>query len=310
MNYYPLNYSQINAIEGCYSPSMVKSFNNQTFAFWARALFQRAHSVIIADWYPDDWDQNVKDFFWYCVLRFGHVAYFNDSKFGDVFQPGNPHGINFYYQPTDYLIANPQLNRDLEIGKDCELIKLTPDWMGIYDVVVYYAEKLSSLDGSVNMSIINSRFAWLLGARNKGMAEALKKMVAKISKGEPVVIYDQKIVNDTKDKDVPYQFLERSNLKQSYITTDLLMDRQTLIDAFDAEIGITTVPYQKKERMVTSEAESKKEDSTSRVNLWVSTLNGSVESVNKMFGTKFHFRLREEDESNGKNDNVRFDGRE
>lgn len=307
MSYIPLNYDKLNKTAGHYFPSMVKSYNNAAFKFWERSLFQRAQSVIKADGLPDEWHGNNRDFFFYCILRFGFVCVFDSEEFGLSFQPCTLKGIDFYYQPTSVIVSNPMLSAEFEIGKDTELIKLTPDFYGITDIVTYYAEKLAVLDNAINMSLINNKFAYFLGARNKGMAQALKKMLDKINKGEPAIVYDQRILNDTTDKDVPYQFFERQNLKQSYLTTDQLQDFQTIINSFDTEIGIPTVPYQKKERMVEDEANSKTYDAVSRSTIWIETLNDSASKVNSMFGTNINFNLRfKKDESevpeNGDND--------
>ena len=145
---------------------------------------------------------------------------------------------------------------------------------------------LSALDSGINMSIVNNKFAYLMGAKNKAAAETLKKIFDKIASGDPAVIFDQSLLqDDPQTKTEPYQFLERSNLKQSYLTTDQLMDRSTLLSSFDAEIGIRSVPYQKKERLVTAEAESREQDSTARLMVWKATLDSSLELVNNMFGT-------------------------
>lgn len=292
MSYKPLNYNKINCIAGHYFPSMVKSYNNAAFAFWERSLFQRCQSVLKVEGLPDEWSSSTRDFFYYCILRFGFVCVFNSDKFGLSFQPCTLKGYDFYYQPNSVVVANPYLQEEFTIGEDTELIKLTPDYEGITDIVTYYAEKLAVLDNAINMSLINNKFAYFLGARNKGMAQALKKMLDKINKGEPAVVYDQRIINDTTDKDVPYQFFERQNLKQSYITTDQLQDFQTIINNFDSEIGIPTIPYQKKERMVTDEAVSKTSDAISRATIWIETLNDSSKLVNDMFGTNIAFSLR------------------
>lgn len=304
----PLTYNKINAIAGRYNPSMVKSYNNQAFAFWERSLFQRAQSVIKEEGFPDEWSGSVKDFFYYCMLSYGFVSVFQSDVYGLSFQPATFSGFNFYYQPTHVLISNPALKDalTLEIGTDTELLKLTPDYFGIRDIVSYYAEKLAVLDNAVNMSLINNKFAYFLGARNKGMAQALKKMLDKINRGEPAVVYDQRLMNDATDKDVPYQFFERQNLKESYITSDQLQDFQTILNSFDAEIGIPTVPYQKKERLVTDEANSKTTDAISRLTVWIDTLNESAALVNRMFNTGIKFTRRfdnmEGGADNGDND--------
>lgn len=291
MNYTPLNYQNINVAAGSYNPSNVKSFNNKTFCFWERSLFQRACSVIQFE-LPEEWQGSVKDFFYYCLFKFGYMAVFESDEFGKVFQPCTLNGYDFYYQPVEALISNPLYNGKLAIGKDCELIKLTPDYNGIWDIISYYAEKLSTLDNAINMSLINNKFAFLIGARNKTAGEALKKMLDKVNRGEPAVIYDMKLLNDPQDKAEPWQFLERKSLKESYLTTDQLMDFQTLLNNFDTEIGIPVLPYQKKERMVTSEAESKIIDATSRSVVWFDTLSSSIDIVNKHYNLGIGVSLR------------------
>lgn len=284
MSYLPLNYNKLNKIENSYIPSMVKNRNNLVYAFWERSLFQRACSTIILN-VPDSWKGNVKDFLYWCLFRYGYVSVFNTDELGTVFNPCTLKGFDFYYQPVESIISNPALNEDLtlKIGEKCELLKLTPDYMGIWDIIGYYAEKMAILDNAINLSIINNKFAYLLGAKTKAVAEALKKIFDKVNRGEPAVFYDTKIQDDPATKTEPFQYIERKSLKENYITDLQLKDMQTLLNNFDAEVGIPTIPYQKKERMVTSEAESRQIDSTSRSVIWYDTLRNSIEEVNAMF---------------------------
>ena len=300
MGYQPLNYDQINQIEGFIQPSMLKYCNSVTYAYWQRSLFQRAISTIDFKNLPETWEASVRDFFYWCIFAYGYVGVFDHEEFGLSFQPGALKGFDFYYQPTEFIVANPKLrgmSGRFKIHEDCELIKLSPDYRGIWDVICYYAMLLSALDSGINMSIVNNKFAWLLGAKNKAAAEALKKALDKINSGEPAVILDSSLLlqQDPSSKEEPYTFLERSNLKQSYLTTDQLMDRETLLQNFDAEIGIKSLPYNKKERLVTAEAESREQDSTARLTVWKATLDSSLELVNKMFKLNIKAELRYEE---------------
>ena len=280
--YTPLNYQQINIGAGSYNPSSVKAYNNQTFAFWERALFQRAQSVLDFE-LPSDWDGKIKDFFLYCLFKYGFVIISENDEFGRFFQPGTLSGYDFYYQPTKAIIANPLLSVELDIGTQCQLLKLTPDYMGVWDIIWYYSEKLSTLDNAINMSLINNKFAFFLGARNKTASNALKKMLDLVNKGEPAVVYDMKLLNDPTDKEMPFQQWQRDNLKNSYLTTDQLMDFQTLLNNFDAEIGIPSVPYQKKERMVTDEATMRGYDAKARSLTWFNTLTSSIDEIKQLY---------------------------
>lgn len=284
MGYFPFNYETINIAAGTYSPSPVKAYNNATFAFWERALFQRALSVLEID-LPETWKGNIKDFFNYVFYRFGFVCVFNKAEYGTIFQPATLSGINLWYGPTRCIVANPALGSlDMEIGTECEILKLSPDFMGIWDIISVYAEKLSTLDNAINMSLINNKYAFMLGAKNKSAAEALKKMLDKINKGEPAVIVDMSIKNEPTDKTEPWQIWDRGNLKDSYLTTQQLEDYRTILYMFDSEIGIPTLRSEKKERMITDEAIGLQRDAVSRSEIWLNTINESAKAVNKMFG--------------------------
>lgn len=292
MGYTPLNYDQINNVEGHLQPSMLKYCNSVTYAYWQRSLFQRAISTIDFTGLPDTWKASVRDFFYWCVFAYGYVGIFDTDEYGLSFQPGALYGFDFYYQPTEFIVANPKLNKKFKIHEEAEILKLTPDYRGIFDIISYYSMLLSALDSGINMSIVNSKFAYLMGAKNKGAAESLKKIFDKIASGEPAVIFDQSLLPmDPQSKEESWSFLERSNLKQSYLTTDQLMDRSTLLSSFDAEIGIRSLPYNKKERLVTAEAESREQDSTARLEVWKATLDSSLDLVNKMFGTNIKAEL-------------------
>ena len=284
MEYTPLNYGNINISAGFNSPSSVKAFNNASFAFWQRSLFQRAQSVLDFE-VPANWEGRYKDFFLYCLFRFGYVAVFKRDEYGFTFQPASLRGYDLYYQPTNALITNPSLSQslDLEIGTECELLKLTPDYMGIWDIITYTAAKLSNMDNAIDMSIINNKFAFILGAKNKNAASALKKILDYVNKGEPAVIYDLKLANDHGSDDAPFQEWKRDNLKNSYLTTDQLQDMQTIINNFDSEIGIPTAPYQKKERMITDEVDAKTYDAKARSLTWFKTLTSSIKDIKKLY---------------------------
>ena len=283
--YLPLNYKEINIINGTYIPSQVKSYNNQQFCLWQRALFQRACSVIKIE-LPKDWMKHLDLMYWTLFTRgFCGVGYL--PEVGKWFNPVSLTGYDFYYAPTKAILSNPALkdsSRELEIGRDVEILKLTPDYMGIWDVISYYAEKLATMDIAINTAIINTKFAYVVGAKNKAAAEVLKKLFDKVNSGEPAVFFDKKLANDGTDQDEPWQALFRDNLKQSYIITDLLRDFQTVINDFDTEIGIVTIPYEKKERLIADEANSKQIDAQSRSIIWYEELKRTAKICNEFLG--------------------------
>lgn len=299
----PFTWEDINSIAGRYKPSTQKSYNNETFRYWARALFQRAcYAVEIT--LPPVWDTDLKGLFYWWLFTRGYVGIYNEPEMGVVFQPGTLYGFDFYYRPTEFIVTNPYAtegsnSRRLKINEECALVKLAPDYLGIWDIIEFYARKLSDLSLSIDMSIINTRFAKIFAARNKAAAETLKKILDKVNMGQPAVVTDEKLLDDRTDKASPFQEFGIEQLKNNYITDEQLRDLQTVLNQFDCEIGIPTVPYQKQERFVVSEAESKRIESIARLTVWVETLNSCFNTVKKLFGLDLKAAARMEGSGNG-----------
>lgn len=301
MNYLPFNYEEINRLSGTFSPNSIKARNNRSFAFWERALFQRAISTLEFT-FPEEWDGAPKDMILYALFKLGYVMVSYEPQFGQFAQPVTLGGKGFYYQPTKAILSNPLLGKEYEIGVNCEILKLTPDYMGIWDIIDRYAEQLSNLDNAINVALINCKVTKIAAAKTKGAAQALKKVLDLSNQGEPSVIFDQRVIDDAQSKDEPFQFLDLNVNKNSYITPELLQDLQTILNSFDCEIGIPTVPYQKKERMVTSEADSKQIESVARITVWMETLQSSIKKIKKLYpgitlDVKMRFNIAEEVES-------------
>lgn len=299
-NYIP--FSLQNVFDGTRHPGAVKN-NSAAYAFWCRCLYQRLCSVIEFKNLPENWDR-ARDLFEAILFNRGFICVFDSDTYGLSFQPATLYGYDFYYQPTSAIVSNPKLSKTFTIGEDCELIKLTNDYQGVCDIIAYYAEKLATIDGAVNMAIINSKLAYVLGAKNKGAAQAVKMIFDKINAGEPTVVYDTEIVEPLGDNE-PFEFLDRQSLKNSYITTDLLADADTILNNFDREIGIPTVP-EKRERMITNEADMLTADSSARITLWDECLRNSIKVVNSKFNLNIGFEFRYLNQNTGEDKSAEY----
>ena len=313
--YRPYFAEAINKFDAYHRPSTVKARNNKTYEYWERALFERALFSIEFDKWPSEWGGRIKDFITYILFRNGFGAVIKHPALGILFQPCSVSGYDVYYQPTEALIANPKFTgkdkKRYEIGKDAAILQLTPDYMGIWDIIDRFACELSSMDNALDMSMINNKIAWMFGAKTKGAASALRKAFDQIQEGEPLVVFDQRIADDTTTKTEPFQHVD-FNVKGNYITTDLLADMCSILRNFDAEIGIPTLPYEKKERMTRFEAQSKQSDGIARACLWRDTLQRSFDEFNELFGfdvkVKYNYEYMLDTESDDITDNPGKEG--
>lgn len=279
MSCFPIYYPELNMMVGTHIPSSYHTKNTIAFDFWCRAFYERLINGLKI---KTPWSGDVKDFFNYCLYGNGFIAIFKTEEYGLSFQPCNVSGYDFYYRPTNAIVTNPVFSKTFKIGEDCEILKLTPDYLGTFDTIYYYAEKMAELDCALKISIANEKNPKIYGASSKAKAETLKKIMDKVNQGNAVQIYDNRLFKNSDGEDEPLTMFGESANKE-YMTDKILSDMFTIISRFDAEIGIPSVPYQKKERMVSDEANSTLIDSQSRILTWYETLTSSIETVKKLF---------------------------
>lgn len=287
----PYGYLQYNRANSLYDPSTVHVSNSGLSFFFQRYLFQRALSVF--KWtLPDWWDPS---YFLSVLYASGYIAVFDTVKFGVIPQGCSLSGYNVFYQPTDVIIANELLPNvhNLRINKDCAVIKLAPDYVGIYDIVSYYADQMALSSQALGVNLINSKLSYVFTASNKGAAESLKKIYDKVASGEPAVFYDAKLKGLQTEN--PWSFFSQ-NLAQNYIAPDLLETMQVILDMFDNEIGIPNIGHRKQERMVVDEVNANNIETLSKASLWMDCMKKGIDLCNKWWnlGLSVDWRFRPE----------------
>lgn len=294
--YYPLNYEKINLYQGTFTPSD-KYSDSLAFMFWMRALYQRALSVFDFEDLPKDFSRQEVDLLYYLFYINGFCGGFDAPDFGVIINPITLKGYNVFYAPESFLSANPVFTHELEfkiyhLGDNKlpdfkkedygAVLVFSPDHIGICDILIYYAEKLANMSAGLDMNIENSKLAYVFGANSRSGINFLKKVIDKIKSGVTAIIADSRI---TPSDDIDtFEFFNRDNLKNSYMVTEFNSDIQTLINQFDAEIGIINVPYEKKERMTDFESRSKQSDGIARAMLWKETMQKSFDEFNELYG--------------------------
>lgn len=272
----PFDYEFINQYNGTRTPTGEVDFDLTTNYFF-RSLYQRALSVIKFN-LPKEWN---KRYFKNVLFGCGYIGIVKTARFGVVPQIANLSGYGLYLQPTKLLVAQPFVNFEGTIGENCSVIKLTPDYKGITDVVEHYASQLSKCCTSIDVSLVNSRISLLAYAKTKQGAETLKMILEKISSGEPAVVVDRIVKTDNLDGNESI-FTTAFNPAQNYITDKLLTDFTTILNQFDREIGIPVID-EKKERRIESEISTIISDTGTRLETWKECLDESIDDCRRVF---------------------------
>ena len=283
----PFSYQEYNTGTGLVTPSTVHVANTNSAHFFKRQLFQRVLSVF--EWkLPDFWARN---YFEAVLYYWGYIAVVNTDRLGVIPQAAGLKGYDIFYQPTTAVISNPLLNGILEpiIGEQCEIIKLTPDYLGVADIVSYYGDLLALTAEALGMNIANSKLAYVFFSQNKAAAESFRKMFDQILQGNPAAVIDSKLRGD--DGSLAWEFFCQ-NLAQNHISPDLLNELAVIRNHFDTEIGIPNANTTKRERMITSEVESNNIDTYSKAAIWLQNMRDGAEKTNRLFGTSLQVDFR------------------
>ena len=254
--------------------------NDLNTQFYMRALWQRAIAGTKFG-LPKSW-RRAKRYFKNVVFSQGYIGVIDTPKYGKIPQICSFSGYGLFLQPVTMLVNQPLVQFEGTIGENCELIHLTGDYRGIWDIVEHYAIRLSIAITSVDCSLINERLSVLAAGKSKAASETLKYLYEKISAGEPFAVYDKEIKTDslTDDSDPIWTFSQ--DVASQYISDKLLADIDTILMQFDKEIGIAAVG-EKKERMLTDEIAMQNEDACARSSTWFENLSDSFDLCNELF---------------------------
>lgn len=295
------DYDFINRYNSHIKPSTVHSQDNATAWYFRRYLIQKILSVYEFEGIPETWS---KDYFLYTLFIWGFVSVVETDKFGVIPQHCSLFGYDVFYRPTNVTIANPLLRGILQpqIGVDCELIKMQPDYGSCWDIVSYYADLLALASESLAVNIVNSKLAYVFACDNKTVAESFKKMYDKLNEGNPAVFADSKLFDESGE---PLWTTFQNNLKQNYVAGDMLDDMLKIDARFCTEIGIPNVNLAKASGVTDNEVEANNIDTKSKASLWLETISDGLNKVNDMFDLNLSVKFRFE----GGEENVVVDSR-
>ena len=274
----PVYYDYANAVTSLVSPSTMHTNSNLKWYF-ARYLLQKAMAVF--KWkMPETWARNYILYTLYC---WGYFAVVNTDKFGVIGQACSLSGYDVFYQPKYATIANPLLKgiKQPQIGLQCTLVRLQPDYGSIMDKINFYADILALSAETVGTNLFNSKLAYVFASQNKAAAETFKKMFDKIASGEPAVFMDKGLFNDDGS---PNWLMFNQDLKNSYIVSEIMDDMRKWECKFCSDLGIPNNDNEKKERLITAEVESNDVEVKLWADLALEELKKSCKETRDMFG--------------------------
>lgn len=286
----PVDFQSINIYNSMIDPSTVHVNNTVVMNMLRRYLLQRVFAVYDFGGIPDTWD---KDYFRYVLFVFGFEAIINTDKFGVIPQYCTLDGRrNVFMQPSRVLIANPLIrgNVNPRIGVECSLIKMQPNYSGIWDLVSYFASMMAVTLETAAINTWNSKFSWVFTGDNKAEAEGMKKMFDQLG-NQPAVFVSKNMFDEEGN---PKWQMFNQNVRENFIGLDLQEAFTKWNNMFDTFIGIDNANYEKSERLNVDEVNANNAETRALCSIWRDCIAEGLDTANKLFDLNLSVELRQE----------------
>lgn len=253
-----------------------------TYMYYVDSLFRKAQSVYKFNGMPDNWDY---DYFTTVLLGDGIIA-ITDTAMGVLPLKCGVSGINVFNHPNRIIIANPILgNLEREIDSDGVLVKMNYNYRSpIMPIVYKYATMLADCDGSIAVNLQNSKVAFIGFCTSKQQAQSMKLMYDEISKGSPAVF--------VKGDQINAEQIYYNHVKENFIAGEVQILKRKIMSEFLTEIGINNANTDKKERLITDEANANNNEIQLNAGYWLDNIKEGLDKANEMFGLDLSIELK------------------
>lgn len=232
-----------------------------------------------------------------CFAQFNNKLYCLNGNWG-----GEP---NAYYEPTEWIIANPVLgSKTLKVlnkdgtkstdNLDGIVVALTDfDYLsqnlngGLYPLIYKYSGLLADNDVSLNVAQINGRLNVAFTADSEALANTAEDVLRDYYSGKPYRVLSQDIMDKISINPI-------SSSQTSSTLMSLIEAHRSLLQDFYNEIGIGYQGNAKRERVNTAEIGLMR--GSLDVSIWnmKKNLEDGFERVNELFGTSIGVELNDE----------------
>ena len=262
-------------------PTEVEGLENIASAYYFQYLLRLTKGIFNIT-VPDHWDS---DFLLDTLLLNGVFGIFEHNS-EPLAMNCQPYGVNMYYKPTSFNIANPVLgNFSKEIGKNGAIIYLEEDpsanaqFRTIRPLLNQYSYKLAACDKCIDQSLMNSGVAAIFSAPSKKVSESFKAMYDDITMGKPAVFVDEELgLASNNSRNMLY-----TPAKDNYICDKVQIQKRCLIEEFLTSIGVNNANTDKRERLNSAEVNSNNQECYIATEVWRRNLKETVAHAKELF---------------------------
>ena len=272
-------------------PTDVSGIENISSSYYFQYLLRLTKGIFDIS-APEHWDT---DFLLDSLLLNGCFGIFEHAS-EPLAMNCQPYGVNMYYKPTAFNIANPVLGTfNKTIGVDGALIYLEEDptagnqFRTIRPILTFYSYKLAACDKCIDQSLMNSGVTAIFSASSKKAAESFRLMYDEISEGKPAVFVDEELgLASSNSRNLQY-----TPAKDNFVCDKVQIEKRQIIEEFLTAIGINNANTDKRERLNADEVNSNNQECYIATEVWRRNLKETTAQAKKLFpGLEFSITIK------------------
>lgn len=202
-----------------------------------------------------------------------------------VFTGGLGGEPDVYYEPTEYVIANPALDysKNLKIDTDGILMRSDSYGVGLLPMMQKYAHLMVENEFTMRIADINARIPFLLAATDDKTYKSALLFLERVADGSLGVISDDAFYESLKS-------LPAGNSNNTRLT-DLIEYQQYLKAAWFNELGLNANYNMKREAVSAGEAQLNDDALLPFVDDMLKARKTGIEKINEMYGLDISVEL-------------------
>lgn len=227
---------------------------------------------------PDEWEL---DYILNAIIERGFII-ISASPAGILPITGSLTGINYINYPTTAVLTAPKIgNWRNKIGVNCEIIfldRIRPTYFyNFMELIDLTAEKLASVDGGIDVNVMNTKMSYFAEAESKTQAEEIAEVVNKATNGAPLVVTREGTITSSGLN------LIFGNVKNNFVADVLYDVKHEIINDFLTSVGVNNTGIDKRERAIVAEVASNNMEIDVNVSHWKTNLRRQCERTNRIF---------------------------
>ena len=232
------------------------------------------------------------------LFKLGKVLFFRDPRMSYMALPCDPLGNGRGYgDPLGYRATGHNYSREYD-ADNCVVIENNKLQLPTHDFVMFYANKLFEAERTIDVNVKANKTPVVVLCDDKDVL-SFKRIFQQVDGNSPAVFADRSLNLDN---------MQALDLKAKFLGNELMNYKKSVENELLTFLGINNIPSEKKERLITDEANSNNQLIDSFFELGLEARQRACEEINKLYGLDVTVKRRERVINNESVETVEKDG--